>query len=108
MVWSGPIISMAAMLDIDILRILYALLTLFLTAQMFLYCLDHLRTRTAWMRTFHDQCPKLRVHPAPHAHIFTAGCTIFGGVHPMCARFLSQLYSYISRGCMEKLPARQG
>ena len=37
------------------------------------------------------QCPKLRVHPAPGAHIFTAGCTIFGGVHPVCARFLSCL-----------------
>ena len=29
------------------------------------------------------QCPKLRVHPAPGAHIFTARCTIFGGVHPL-------------------------
>ena len=37
------------------------------------------------------QCPKLRVHPAPGAHIFTAGCTIFRGVHPVCARFLSYL-----------------
>ena len=37
------------------------------------------------------QCPKLRVHPAPGAHIFTAGCTIFGGGHPVCARFLSLL-----------------
>ena len=38
------------------------------------------------------QCPKLRVHPAPGVHISTAGCTIFGSVHPVCARFLSQLY----------------
>ena len=37
------------------------------------------------------QCPKLRVHPAPGAHISMAGCTILGGVHPVCARFLSQL-----------------
>ena len=44
------------------------------------------------------QCPKLRVHPAPGAHIFTAGCTIFGGVHPACARFLSHLlYLHIMR-----------
>ena len=35
------------------------------------------------------QCPKLRVHPAPSMHISTAGCTILGGVHPVCARFLS-------------------
>ena len=41
--------------------------------------------------TLRSQCPKLRVHPAPGAHIFTAGCTISGGVHPVCARFLSQL-----------------
>ena len=38
-----------------------------------------------------SQCPKLRVHPAPGAHISTAGCMIFGGVHPVCARFLSCL-----------------
>ena len=44
------------------------------------------------------QCPKLRVHSAPGAHIFTAGCTIFGGVHPVCARFLSYLLLlYIGR-----------
>ena len=36
-------------------------------------------------------CPKLRVHPAPGVHIFTARCTILGGVHPVCARFLSHL-----------------
>ena len=39
----------------------------------------------------HGQCPKLRVHPAPGVHISTAGCTILGGVHPLCARFLSHL-----------------
>ena len=37
------------------------------------------------------QCPKLRVHPAPGVHISTAGCTILGGVYPVCARFLSHL-----------------
>ena len=37
------------------------------------------------------QCPKLRVHPAPDVHISTAGCTILGGVQPVCARFLSHL-----------------
>ena len=37
------------------------------------------------------QCPKLRVHPAPGAHISTTRCTVFGGVHPVCARFLSHL-----------------
>ena len=37
------------------------------------------------------QCPKLRVHPAPGVHISTVGCTILGGVHPVCARFLSLL-----------------
>ena len=37
------------------------------------------------------QWPKLRVHPAPGVHISTAGCTILGGVHPVCARFLSYL-----------------
>ena len=44
------------------------------------------------------QCPKLRVHPAPGVHISTAGCTILGGVHPVCARFLSHLILlYIGR-----------
>ena len=44
------------------------------------------------------QCPKLRVHPAPGEHIFTAGCTIFGGVHPVCARFSSHfVLLYIGR-----------
>ena len=37
------------------------------------------------------QCPKLRVYPAPGVHISAAGCTIFRGVHPECARFLSYL-----------------
>ena len=31
------------------------------------------------------------MHPAPGAHISEAGCTIFGSVHPVCARFLSNL-----------------
>ena len=45
-----------------------------------------------------QQCPKLRVHPAPGAHISTAGCTILGGVHRVCARFLScLLLLYIER-----------
>ena len=39
----------------------------------------------------HGQCPKLRVHRAPGVHIFSAECMIFGGVHPVCARFLSHL-----------------
>ena len=44
------------------------------------------------------QCPKLRVHPAPGVHISTAGCTILGGVHPVCARFLNHvLLLYIGR-----------
>ena len=44
------------------------------------------------------QCPKLRVHPAPGVHISTAGCTIFGVVHPVYARFLSHLsLLYIGR-----------
>ena len=47
---------------------------------------------------FYCQCPKLRVHPAPGAHISKAGCTLFGGVHPVCARFLSNLtFLYIGR-----------
>ena len=37
------------------------------------------------------QCTKLRVHPAPGVHISVAGCTILGGVHPVCACFLSHL-----------------
>ena len=48
------------------------------------------------------QCPKLRVHPAPGAHLFTAGCTFFGDVHPVCARFLSYfvlLYIGAISGC---------
>ena len=51
-----------------------------------------------WHRPGINQCPKLRVHPAPGAHIFTAGCTILGGVHPVYARFLSHLLLlYIER-----------
>ena len=47
---------------------------------------------------YHEQCPKLRVHPAPGVHISTAGCTVLGGVHPVCARFLSHLLLlYIER-----------
>ena len=43
-------------------------------------------------------CPKLRVHPALSVHISTTGCTILGGVHPVCARFLSHLLLlYIGR-----------
>ena len=46
----------------------------------------------------HAQCPKLRVHPAPGAHISTAGCMIFRGVHPVCARFWNYLLLlYIGR-----------
>ena len=38
------------------------------------------------------------MHPAPGVHISTAGCTILGGVHPLCARFLSHLFLlYIGR-----------
>ena len=46
---------------------------------------------SASSNVFCIQCPKLRVHPAPGVHISTAGCTILGGVHPVCARFLSHL-----------------
>ena len=38
-----------------------------------------------------QQCPKLRVHPATSVHISTAGCTILGGVHPVCAHVLNHL-----------------
>ena len=38
-----------------------------------------------------SQCPKLRVHPAPGAHISAAGCTIFRGVHPECTRLFEIL-----------------
>ena len=38
------------------------------------------------------------VHPAPGAHISTAGCTILGDVHPVYAPFLSHLLLlYIER-----------
>ena len=36
------------------------------------------------------QFPKLRVHPAPGAHISAAGCMIFRNVHPDCARFFEK------------------
>ena len=41
---------------------------------------------------YNIQCAKLRVHPALSVHISTARCTILGGVHPVCARFLSHFY----------------
>ena len=31
------------------------------------------------------------MHPVPGSHISKAGCTIFGGVHPVCARYLSNV-----------------
>ena len=31
------------------------------------------------------------MHPAPGVHISAAGCTIFEGVHPECARFFEYL-----------------
>ena len=37
------------------------------------------------------QCPKLRGDPAPGVHVSRAGCTILGGVHLVCACFLSHL-----------------
>ena len=37
----------------------------------------------------HCQCMKLRARPATGAHISADECTIFGAVHPECARFLS-------------------
>ena len=41
---------------------------------------------------------EIKVHLAPGAHISMAGCTIFAGVHPVCARFLScLLLLYIGR-----------
>ena len=53
------------------------------------------------------QCPKLRVHPASGVHISTAGCTVLGGVHPVCARFLNHLLLQYSGRCMEKFPGAQ-
>ena len=57
-----------------------------------------------WTHTFYigavsvPKCPKLRVHPAPGVHISTTGCTILGGVHPVCARFFCHLLLlYIGR-----------
>ena len=35
------------------------------------------------------------MHPAPGAHISAAGCTIFGGVHPECARFFFENLSLL-------------
>ena len=32
-----------------------------------------------------------KIKGAPGVHIAMAGCTILGGVHPVCARFLSHL-----------------
>ena len=49
------------------------------------------------VRQIRFQCPKLRVHPAPGAHISAAGCTIFRGVHPECARFFESLALLHSR-----------
>ena len=46
----------------------------------------------------HTPVSEIKVHPAPGEHIFTAGCTILGGVHRVCARFLSHLLLlYIGR-----------
>ena len=53
---------------------------------------------------YNIQCPKLRVHPAPGVHISAAGCTIFGGVHPECARFLSYLSLLHIRRVHGKIP----
>ena len=40
--------------------------------------------------------------------ISTAGCTILGGVHPVCARFLSHLLLLDILGwCMEQFPDAQ-
>ena len=50
------------------------------------------------------QCPKLRVHPAPCVHISAAGCTIFRGVHPECARFWSYLSLLHIRRVHGKMP----
>ena len=58
----------------------------------------YLHTYTYIHTYIHTQCPKLRVHPAPGMHIFTAGCTIFRSVHLVCAHFLSNLLLlYIGR-----------
>ena len=53
-----------------------------------------------------SQCPKLRVHPAPGAQISEAGCMIFGGVHPECARYLSYLSLLHIRGVQGEIPGR--
>ena len=44
------------------------------------------------------------MHPAPGVHISAAGCTIFGGVHPECARFLSYLSLLHIRRVHGKIP----
>ena len=52
------------------------------------------------------QCPKLRVHPVPVVHISTAGCTIFGGVHPVCARFFEPVdIALYNEGAWRNSPA---
>ena len=56
-----------------------------------IHYLDPLKIIEFVSQSIDIQCPKLRVHPAPDVHISTAGCTILGGVHPVCARFLSNL-----------------
>ena len=43
------------------------------------------------MQTSHATLNKCGVGTGHSKHIFTAGFTIFGGVHPVCARFLSFL-----------------
>ena len=57
----------------------------------------------------YKQCPKLRVHPAPGVHISAARCTIFGGAHQECARFLLRLYHYnmMLAGCMANIPGAE-
>ena len=59
------------------------------------YCGSNLRKEHPYALCVKKQkCRKLRVHPAPGLHISTAG----GGVHPVCARFLSHLLLlYIGR-----------
>ena len=56
------------------------------------------------MLTYIYQCPKLRVYPEPGAYIFTAGCTFFEGVHPVCARFFEPVIIAIYRGCNGEIP----
>ena len=50
------------------------------------------------VQTIAKSVSKIKGAPCTPAHIFTAGCTIFGGVHPLCARFLSHfVLLYIGR-----------